>query len=91
MKVTKTTESERKTEALAKKALSEAEVNSESKDTNDRINRLIRERYSLSEELAITRHALAKLIAGEPIPEEYAAFNAYVEECKAKANSGHAE
>ena len=42
------------------------------------VNRLIRERYSISDELAILRQRDEK-------PEEFAAYNAFVEECKAKA------
>lgn len=46
-------------------------------DYNDRVNDLIRERYSLSEELAILRQRDTK-------PEEFATYNAFAEECKAK-------
>lgn len=42
------------------------------------VNRLIRERYSLSEELSILRKR-------EEAPEEFAAYNAFAEECKKKA------
>ena len=42
------------------------------------VDRLIRERYSLWDELAILRQRDEK-------PEEYAAYNAYCEECKQKA------
>ena len=45
---------------------------------NDRVNALIRERYSLSEELAVLRQRDAK-------PDEFAAYNAYAEQCKAYA------
>lgn len=48
----------------------------------DEVNRLIRKRYSKSEELAIYRHMFNG--AGET---EFAEFNAYVEECKAKAQA----
>lgn len=44
------------------------------------VNRLIRARYSLSEELSILRQRDAK-------PEEWEAYNAYCEECKAKAKA----
>lgn len=40
----------------------------------------IRERYSLSDELAILRQRDVK-------PDEYAEYNAYCEQCKAKAKS----
>ena len=43
------------------------------------IERLIRCRYSLSAELAILRQRDAK-------PEEFEAYNAYAEECKAAVN-----
>lgn len=42
------------------------------------VNRFIRERYSLSEELSILRKR-------EEAPEEFAAYNAFAEECKALA------
>lgn len=44
----------------------------------ERVDSLIRERYSLSEELAILRQKDEK-------PEEYEAYYNYAEECKAKA------
>ena len=90
MKVIQRTDGEIRQEIRANKAVSDAQaVKGEDTERNDRVNALIRERYSLSEELALTRHAMAKIIAGEPVPEEYAAFNAYVEECKAKAGEVH--
>ena len=42
------------------------------------VERFLRQKYSLSNELAILRQASTK-------PEEYAVYNAYAEECKAKA------
>lgn len=42
------------------------------------VNMLIREKYTLSQELAILRQRDTK-------PEEYAAYNAYCELCKAQA------
>lgn len=56
------------------------------KGRNDEINRKIRERYSLSEELAITRHALMAVIAHTELPEEYKAFAAFAEKCKQEAD-----
>ena len=44
------------------------------------VDSLIRKRYSLWDELAILRQRDEK-------PEEYAAYNAYCEECKAKAKA----
>lgn len=44
------------------------------------VNTLIREKYSLSQELAILRQRDSK-------PEEYNAYNAYCEECKAEAKA----
>ena len=43
-----------------------------------RVSELIRERYSLDAELAILRQRNTK-------PDEYEAYNAFCEECKAKA------
>lgn len=45
---------------------------------NERVNTLIRQRYSLSEELAVLRQRDTK-------PAEYSEYFAYAEECKAKA------
>lgn len=42
--------------------------------------RLIRERYSVADELAILRQRDSK-------PEEFAAYNAFAEECKAQAKA----
>lgn len=42
------------------------------------VTRLIRRRYSLSDELALSRQRDKK-------PEEWEAFDAYCEECKAEA------
>lgn len=44
---------------------------------NEEVNSMIRQRYSLSEELAILRQRDTK-------PEEFAAYNEYAEECKAE-------
>ena len=43
-----------------------------------KVNNLIREKYTLSQELAILRQGDAK-------PEEYEKYNAYCEQCKAQA------
>ena len=51
-----------------------------SKVYGDHVNVKIRDRYSLSEELAILRQRDEK-------PNEYAEYNAYVEECKAAAKA----
>ena len=50
----------------------------EKTDYNGYVERLIRDRYSVSAELAILRQRDSK-------PEEFAAYNAYAEECKAGA------
>ena len=42
------------------------------------VSRLIRERYSIDDEMAILRQRDTK-------PEEYEAYNAFCEECKARA------
>jgi len=47
-------------------------------DYIDYVDRLIRRKYSVSAELAILRQRDSK-------PEEFAAYNAYAEECKAMA------
>lgn len=47
-------------------------------DYEAEVERLIRERYSVSQELAILRQRDAK-------PEEFAAYNAFAEQCKASA------
>ena len=45
-----------------------------------RVEELVRERYSVGAELAILRQREAK-------PDEFAAYNAFVEGCKAAARS----
>lgn len=47
-------------------------------DYTEYVDRLIRRKYSVSAELAILRQRDTK-------PEEFAEYNAYVEECKARA------
>ena len=42
------------------------------------VSRLIRERYSIDDEMAILRQRDTK-------PDEYEAYNAFCEECKARA------
>ena len=44
------------------------------------VSRLIRERYSIDDEMAILRQRDTK-------PNEYEAYNAFCEECKAKAKA----
>lgn len=44
----------------------------------ERVNELIRRKYSLSEELSLLRQRYVK-------EDEFAAYNAYAEQCKAKA------
>ena len=51
-----------------------------SKHYGDLVNEKIRRKYSTSEELAMLRQRDEK-------PDEYAAYNAYVEECKAEAKA----
>lgn len=69
-------------EAVADEALEQsrkAEFVGEKVARSKEINRKVRERYSLSDELAIMRKALAKLGIDYPQLEEY---NDYVEKCK---------
>lgn len=47
---------------------------------NEEVNSMIRQRYSLSEELAILRQRDTK-------PEEFAVYNGYAEECKSKVKA----
>lgn len=47
---------------------------------NEEVNSMIRQRYSLSEELAILRQRDTK-------SEEFAVYNEYAEECKAKVKA----
>lgn len=49
-------------------------------DYNEEVNSMIRQRYSLSEELAILRQRDTK-------PGEFAVYNEYAEECKAKVKA----
>ena len=52
----------------------------EKDEYNSLIVKLIREKYSINDELAILRQANTK-------PEEFNEYNSYVEKCKAKAQS----
>ena len=52
----------------------------QAKEYEKLVERLIRQKYSLSNELAILRQATTK-------PEEFAEYNAYAEQCKEKAKS----
>jgi hypothetical protein len=62
-----------------KEQLALAEKNNTlAKAYGDVVNALIRERYNVSEELAMLRQRDEK-------PEEYAIYNAFVEDCKARA------
>lgn len=49
-------------------------------DYNEEVNGMIRQRYSLSEELAILRQRDTK-------PGEFAVYNEYAEECKSKVKA----
>lgn len=86
IKVIKRTEAEIREENARNAAVNNAskQIKGDESTRNEAINEKVRERYSLSEELALTRHALAKLLAGEAVPQEYLDFNAYVEQCKAE-------
>lgn len=53
-------------------------------DYGEAVNTMIRERYSLSQEFALLRQMLKK-------PEEFAAYFAYCEECKAYVKEKMAE
>lgn len=46
----------------------------------DKVNKLIRKKYTISAELAILRQRDSK-------PEEFEVYNAYVEECKKAINT----
>lgn len=59
-------------------ALPNGLCNFEVDEYEDEVNKLIREKYSLNDELAILRQRDTK-------PDEFKAYNDYVEECKAKA------
>lgn len=48
---------------------------------DEEVNRLIRNRYSLAQELAILRQRDTK-------PEEFAEYNTFAEACKVKAKEG---
>lgn len=52
--------------------------NTVGKAYGDMVNSLIREKYNVSEELAMLRQRDEK-------PVEYAVYNAFVEDCKARA------
>ncbi len=50
----------------------------------ERVNALLRERYTLSEELALLRRR-------EEAPDAFAEYTAYAEDCKARAARGEGE
>lgn len=57
---------------------------------SERVDQLIREQYSLSEELAIRRKKLNQLLnpisaQDEAVNNDYTLFNEFVEECKVRA------
>lgn len=56
--------------------------NMERKSYEDRVVELIRQKYSANDELAILRKKLANIDS-----TEFEEYNAYVEECKAKAKT----
>lgn len=64
---------------VTQKLLSRAN-GTEEKEYGARVNRLLRKRYSLSEELAILRRR-------EDDPVTFAAYNTYAEECKREAKA----
>jgi hypothetical protein len=64
---------------IVAKVYTQNEINNKkAKEYEALVERFLRQKYSLSNELAILRQASTK-------PEEYAVYNAYAEECKAKA------
>lgn len=61
---------------------------------DDMVDRLVRERYSLSEELALQRKAMTAILNPQPLSDdtpadraldEFAEYNAYVNSCKLRA------
>lgn len=72
-------------EELTEAELTEAAKTAETEAAYEaEVERLIRQRYSVSAELAILRQRDTK-------PQEFAAYNAYAEECKTQARAAVAE
>ena len=85
IKIHKPTDRERKAEAELKAAKASIQPVKE-KGRNDRVNRLIRERYSLSEELSILRKAILSSEA-RSADSEFAEYSAYAEKCIARVDA----
>lgn len=71
-------------EEMAKREAEEAEMRRQEEEAfwalsyGERVEKLIRERYTSSDELAILRQRDSK-------PEEFADYNAFAEDCKVRA------
>ncbi len=83
----KKTASEKRTDADLAKMKSDVRLNIEENEQSLQIVSLIRERYSINDENAILRKAIAAISGGQSVSQEYLDFNAYVEECKAKVRN----
>ena len=68
-------------EMQTKKNSSISQLVAEASEEDAKINLLIREKYSMSQELALHR----KKLLGTATDEEWQEYNAYVEECIVKA------
>ena len=88
VKIYKPTEREAKTEAELRKAKADLSPVREQNARNDAINRRIRERYSLSEELSILRKAILNRAAAKSSDSEFAEYSAYAETCIAQEGKG---
>jgi hypothetical protein len=83
-------EEERKAEAKAAAVDSQLAKLGESKDYNKEVNDEVRKNYSVSEELAIFRHALKALVdKGVLTDEEFVNYNSVIEQCKLNAKKQH--
>jgi hypothetical protein len=84
-------EEERKAEAKAAAVDSQLAKLGESKDYNKEVNDEVRKNYSVSEELAIFRHALKALVDKGVLngSEEFVNYNAIIEQCKLNAKKQH--
>lgn len=91
VKIYKPTEREAKTEAELRKAKADLSPVREQNARNDAINRRIRERYSLSEELSILRKAILNGAAAKSSDSEFAEYSAYAEACIAQEGKGEGE
>ena len=83
-------EDQRKAEAELAAVKAEQEKQKEKNAYNDAVNAEVRKCFSSSEEAAVVRHAIQKLVEdGVLNDQEFVNYNAIVEQCKLNAKKQH--